>query len=523
MKYLFAFGLLLAHATVAPPAVAQLRATSEVRAPAGTVVGVATPTGRQFLGIPYAVAPVGALRWAAPQARPTASARIVAQAFGPRCVQPVDQWVFNAVPGTAMQGSEDCLTLNVYTPLSAPRTATPKNPVMVWIHGGGFVTGAGSDYDGHVLAERQDVVVVTLNYRLGALGFLSHPALGAESGDFGLLDQQMALRWVRRNIAAFGGDPANVTIFGESAGGVSVCAQLRSPTAKGLFARAIIQSGPCVAAPRSFADQRGVRFAAAAGCPATELEALRCLRAIPPFTVAANSPGATGIGDTPWAPVEGNAVVPQSVSYGAGNFHRVPVLNGWNRDEGRRFALAGLAGLRNDQDYRKNLDVQFGAKAAGVLTEYPMSRYGSPTLAYAAHMTDWLFACPALAANDAMARHTPVYAYEFGDQRAPFAGTLPSELPTLGAYHTAEIQYVFQTPSPMGGPATFTAEQARLADQMQQAWASFARGGVPVIAGEATWQPVRPGQPWVKRLDTQGTSTVEDFAAAHRCGFWSTP
>lgn len=493
----------------------------EVNAPDGTFVGTSTSTGRQFLGVPYAQAPVADLRWTAPSALPPKAGKTMAQAFGADCVQPVS-WNTDPHPGDKMRGSEDCLFLNIYAPASDTPNKSNK-PVMVWIHGGAFIFGAGRDVDPHVLAEKNDVIAVTLNYRLGALGFLSHPALGQESGNFGILDQQMALRWIQRNIAAFGGDPQRVTIFGESAGGVSVCMQLLSPGAKGLFSRAINESGPCKVISRTVTDQGGMTYAKSAGCPSMDAKAIDCLRKIPAETAAAFSPGPVGLGDTAWQPSFGTAVIPRDASaLETGAFNRVPIINGSNRDEGRLFATGVIQQLPDEATYRKNLEIQFGDKSSKVLAQYPVRNHDSIALAYAAYMTDWLFACPAFRANTAMSAYTPVYAYQFNDQRAPIGLDAPPEIREFGAFHTAEIQYVFQTPVPFFNlPATFTPEQQRLADRMQQAWVSFARDGKPSFTGDGTWPPVsKNGLPMVN-FDTPGASLVSGYAEHHKCAFWA--
>ncbi|WP_018441855.1 carboxylesterase/lipase family protein [Trinickia symbiotica] len=527
MIMLFALSLLIglggissfaSNKDLSSPAVGRSQTPPVVKAPSGTYIGIATETGRRFLGIRYAQSPVGPLRWAAPQAVHEGHTPYKAQEFGSVCVQPVNRQIINPRRGEPMKGSEDCLFLNVYGPA---RTADPR-PVMVWIHGGAFVNGAGSDYDPHILAEKQNVIVVTINYRLGALGFLSHPALGAESGGYGLLDQQAALRWVRRNIASFGGDPARVTIFGESAGGVSVCALLRSPGAKGLFSRAIIESGPCVAFDRKLADQKGIAYAKAASCPENGPAAIACLRRLDAVSAGSTS-GMTevGVGGTPWTLVQGTAVLPGTgAMLDAGQFSRVPVLNGSNLDEGRLFALGGLGRLHNEADYLHDLKVQHGERGAKIAAFYPVSGYPSVALAFSAYLTDWLFACPALSANTAMSRYTPVYAYEFRDRNAPTGLQAPAELGTLGAFHSAEVQYVFQTPDQLG-PARFTPEQQRVADRIQQAWATFARDGVPTISGEPAWVPVSAGNPAIRNLGTSGMTYVADFAPHHHCDFWA--
>ena len=244
---------------------------------AGALRGTVAADHRYFAGIPYAAPPVGPLRWQPPAPMPSWTGFRDATRPGPRCIQDVS----NDVDGR--RTSEDCLTLNVWTP---PPSDEPR-PVMVWIHGGSFINGSGDIYNARRLASRGDIVVVTINYRLGALGFLAHPALGpaGDVGNYGLADQQAALRWVHDNIAGFGGDPDKVTIAGESAGGMSVCDHLVAPGSEGLFSAAIIQSGPCQAQyDLPAAERASLQYAAEAGCgdPAT---AAQCLRALPPDTL----------------------------------------------------------------------------------------------------------------------------------------------------------------------------------------------------------------------------------------------
>jgi para-nitrobenzyl esterase len=243
----------------------------------GPIRGILTPALRKFLGIPYAAPPVGKLRWRPPKDHTRWSAPLDATRFGNHC--PQDASVF----GTASV-SEDCLFLNVFTPNGAASEANNSHsyPVMVWIHGGALTVGESDDYVPTKLVQRGDVIVVTINYRLGALGFLAHPALNAESpdhisGNYGIMDQQFALKWVQRNIATFGGDPHNVTIFGESAGGLSVLSHLASPTAAGLFHRGIVESGAYELTLPTLADEEshGEAFAASVGC---NDQSARCLR-----------------------------------------------------------------------------------------------------------------------------------------------------------------------------------------------------------------------------------------------------
>src|SRR5579875_794989 len=291
----------------------------------GAVRGLANGAVDEFLGIPYAAPPVGALRWRPPQPAASWSGVRDATTFAPHCPQP-------ASPFGEASTSEDCLYLNVFTP--SQRAAGPGYPVMVWIHGGAFVSGESNDYDPTQLVE-DGVTVVTFNYRLGALGFLAHPALAdanGQSGDYGLMDQQAALRWVQRNIASFGGDPRSVTIFGESAGGLSVLAQVASPQARGLFDRAIVESGSYNLSQASLAsaEAAGEAFAAKAGCAS---QTAACLRSLPVSTILADQDAA---GYTPNINTE---VLPETLetAFAAGDFNRVPIVNGTNHDEWRLF------------------------------------------------------------------------------------------------------------------------------------------------------------------------------------------
>src|SRR5215469_3747471 len=309
--------------------------------PVGLVVSIADGQlrGKQvgstytYLGIPYAAAPVGPLRWQPPQPPQRWRGTRAATHFAPHCPQPAG--VFGH-PST----SEDCLYLNVFRPA---KQVSSKLPVMVWIHGGGFVGGESDDYNPTALVA-DDVIVVTINYRLGALGFLAHPALashpGGPAGDYGLMDQQAALRWVKENIRAFGGNPANVTIFGESAGGQSVLLQLISPTARGLFAKAIAESGGYAQYPVTLAsaEAQGQAFATKAGCAD---QTAKCLRSLPVATILAdqNQSGAS-------ADIDGLVLTePLKQALASGNFSHVPVIDGSNHDEWRLFvALATFEG-----------------------------------------------------------------------------------------------------------------------------------------------------------------------------------
>jgi para-nitrobenzyl esterase len=486
----------------------------EARTTAGLVRGVSAAQGEAFLGIPFAAPPVGALRFKPPEPpAPWPTARDATKP-GAMCMQA-------ALPGSGPQ-SEDCLTLNVYAPPGAH--AGQSLPVMVWLYGGAFVTGYNVEYDPSRLAQRQDVITVAPNYRLGAFGFLAHPGLrGPGEGAYALLDQQAALRWVHDNIAAFGGDPGKVTLFGESAGAWSVCEQLTAPAAQGLFQRAIIQSGAC-ASPESVlaqadAEAGGLAMAANLGCGDTATAA-QCLRSLPAKTLLKAKPQRRGLlGLQSWAPMSGGDVLPQTPrqAFQAGQFAAIPVIDGTNHDEGRLFLVTNRfkGKLWNRASYEKIEWDFFGDRTPQVLAQYAAEADRSYADAYVDLLTDSTFACPALALNALLERRAPVYAYEFQDPRAIFLPPRPPFTGALKAYHSAELPYVLQTPWFIADPARFDGPQRALSDRMQAAWATFARTGQP--GGD--W-PLDHGDGPV-RLTPEARGLAADFAAAHHCAFWN--
>jgi len=491
-------------------------ADSAVVTDKGTVRGTTTDTGRVFYRIPFAAPPVGDLRWRAP--RPAAAWAGIRDATvpGPACAQ-------NASPelGQPRVTVEDCLYLNVFTPRGRAR----HRPVMVWFHGGGFTGGSANMYDGSALA-REGVVVVTANYRLGAFGFLAHPALSSVdprlSGNYGLLDQQAALRWVRANAAAFGGDEHNVTIFGESAGGISVCDHLTSPLAAGLFAAAIIESGPCSLLGHALpaAEAAGKQFATPAGC-AGQADVSACLRSQPVATILDAMQNLPPEGpNTPWAPTFATPVLPVEpmAAIASGAYHRVPTIAGTNLDEGTVFvALMEAQGTPiNAETYPIVLAQMFGADAARVQATYRGSAYGGDyRLALSAVNTDYLFACPTWALNRSLARTSRTYAYEFADRTAPNLYPSTPDFP-LGAYHGAELAYLFRT------GAALDPAQRRLSARMLSYWTHFAAAGDPNTAQAPQWQRFRPADPTVFTLDRTGVSNRSGFDIRHHCGFWNT-
>ena len=499
-----------------------------VETASGPVLGAAASAGQAFLGIPYAAAPVGPLRWRAPQPPSPWTEPRDATRLGPSCLQNLALSAqVGGHGGGPTLGQEDCLTLNVYAPPDA--AAGADRPVMVWLHGGAFVLGTSGQYDPSALARREGVIVVTVNYRLGALGFLAHPALRGEPGEgaFALLDQRAALAWVRRDIAAFGGDPRRVTLFGQSAGAWSACYQMASPGSAGLFSRVVLQSGACVIPETSVtadvAEAGGSRMAGELGC--TGPDALACLRALPAEDVVEAAPERPGVtGPNSWAPVAGADVLPLSprAAFAAGRFARVPVIDGTDRDEGRLFSyLRGLrADLLTEASYEAEILRLFGARASAILADYPASAFDSPKAAYAAVLTDGYFACAALDFDRIVGARAPVYAYEFDDPDAPFAlPTLPFS-GGLGSYHTSEIAYVFGRPWALADPSRFDDAQARLSATMQDLWGSFARDGRP--EGASAWTRFGASGE-VLKLTPGGPAPTLDFAARHHCDVWHGP
>jgi para-nitrobenzyl esterase len=429
---------------------------------------------------------------------------------------------------STMPTDEDCLSLNVWFPASAARHALP---VMLWIHGGGFILGSGTQsiYDGTQLATR-DVVVVTINYRLGPLGWMAHKGLLGQdakhpaAGNYGLLDQVAALEWVRDNIAAFGGDPRQVTIFGESAGGVSVCALFASPLGKGLFARAIDESGPCLSTATMSdlptAEAQGDRVAAALSCD-TSPDVVACMRSKTASEVAGVLP--TGIlpgvaGQEGWAPIIDGDAEPVSVADAlrAGASKDVPLLLGTNADEGTVLVIgAGLNDLTGVTGY---INQRLGtALAAPILANYPPSRYGGDANAAAyAIVGDGLMVCPAQrAAEDVAAAGGRVSAYLFS-----YVTTYGAAL-GWGAFHGSDLPFVFRNADLQPGVAlaTFTGDNGAVADWFEGYWTNMAKTGSPGTVAGLSWPAFAGPGGEVMNLQPHAT-TMQGWYHASDCAVW---
>lgn len=517
---------------------AQASDPTSVQTKEGPVKGFLTNGIAEFRGIPYAAAPVGDLRWRPPVPHAPWTKVLEATKFGPQCLQVTTLGPFAGPPND----NEDCLYLNVYSPRVDP-APKEKLPVIVWIHGGGNVDGASDAYNGKKLARQGHTVVVTINYRLGLLGFLAHPSLDAEGhpfGNYGILDQQAALRWVKRNIDQFGGDRNNVTLGGQSAGSIDTESNMISPLAAGLFDRAIVQSILLEPAPLPAAEANGKAFAAAAGCGSgPDPTAAKCLRALSAHQIFKLS--GTPSTQAPYETIliADGQILPKTTFVAAiqnGKFNHMPVMSGQTQDE-LTFSLGITEYFKSPRvpaskaDYQATID-SFNSKAyppntaAKVAHLYPLSVYAAPELALDRILTDPL-ACAQRHTNLLLASQVPVYMYEFNDRTAPsYFPQMPGFQPL--AYHTGDIQYLF--PGWHGGnlgiPHDLNDKQAGLSNKLVAAWTNFAAVGNPNGQGNSPWprynsQP-NSNTPAILSEDIPALTTFTNaqYDAAHQCKFW---
>ncbi|MFZ3565900.1 carboxylesterase/lipase family protein [Streptomyces sp. BH097] len=491
--------------------------TTIVRTDKGLVRGTVGATARTFEGIPYAAPPVGDLRWAptAPASRWRGTRD--ATRLGPACPQT------GLVPPVGPRSAtEDCLTVNVTTPKA---DAQHPRPVMVYLHGGDHTDGEGAMNGAARLAAQGDVVVVTVNYRLGALGYLAHPDLEkkrGESGNYGFLDQQAALRWVLRNAAAFGGDPDNVTLFGQSAGATSTCAHLVAPSSAGLFDRAILQSGACTRD-----DATTVRSDALRQGRATAKDIQRTHR-LDDWRTASPEQLVHVFGTGPhYGPVYGGKLLPRTPrqALAEGRFNKVPVLQGSTRDENlgavygmelaKRQATGDPDATLDENDYRTRLEDTFGEdKARAVVAEYPVAAHGgSPALALGAALTDGDHGRATVTTGQALSRHVPTYTYEFADEPTPWYSDPAYTEPSFpaGAMHTFDLPYLFE----LSAHRPLNARQRALSAAMIDIWTDFAR------TGRAPWKPSTASALNAQALASgPGGIRPVDFAKEHHDAFW---
>ncbi|MFA6451772.1 MAG: carboxylesterase/lipase family protein [bacterium] len=452
-----------------------------------------------YKGIPFAAPPVGALRFAPPEESAAWEGPLDATKFGNECVQ----FPLGVMATAEPIGNEDCLYLNVWQPVTA---AKQKKPVMVFIHGGGFVMGSGSQpwYEGSNLASFGDVIVVTINYRLGPFGFMAHPSFRdaeGHAGNYGFYDQLTALKWVKKNIGNFGGDAGNITIFGESAGGMSVKLHLISPLSKGLFKKAIIESGPAFLMNTTLenAQEKGLKQAAALGCDNPD-SAADCLRALdakqimrvlkPVMGFAAGDKKDTQ--DFSSNPIVDGYGVPDNpidaIRKGAYD-KSVKIMAGSNQNEFAIFTMMKKIETKEDlsENIRKDMENYkryFGDRElpADFMSLYPVSDYPSPKQCYNAILTDVVFTCPTKVMANAMAdTGAETYVYYFTKHLMDKGITRD-----WGAFHSAELFFIFGNLAFMGINAK-TPENVEMSKTMMTLWTSFARTGVPAASGAPEW------------------------------------
>lgn len=491
----------LALALSSPAAAAETAARPVVKTHSGAVQGVAEERSIAYRGMPYALPPVGALRWRAPRPADRWPNVRIADQFGPDCMQ--IPYKADAAP-LGVKPSEDCLYLNVWTPTAPSRE---KRPVMVWIYGGGFVNGGSSPpvYSGRSFAE-SGVIFVSFNYRLGRFGFFAHPALtqeaaGAPHGNYAILDQIAALQWVRDNIAAFGGDPGNVTIFGESAGGMSVHALATTPLAKGLFHKAIVMSGggrDLMGPLRTAAEAEtiGADFARAKGVEGDGADALAALRALPADSVMSGLNLMTLFDAKDFTPLYADGqIVRRSVdaAYAAGEGAPIPMVIGANDADG--FFFGGGV----EQAYAPLAAVQAGAEPV----YDPEGRRDAMRIGVAVS-ADTMFLEPARhVARIIAGRGQPVFTYRFGYVPEYLRAKLP------GAFHASELPFFFDTVDVRHGAATTPADRtaARL---VHDYWVNFAKTGTPSAIGGGRWLPYAAASDAVMIFDATGAHQEPD-------------
>ncbi|MFI6497946.1 carboxylesterase/lipase family protein [Nonomuraea typhae] len=482
----------------------------------GPVCGTAGDGVRTWLGIPYAASPVGRLRWAPPERHASWTGTLNTVERGSPCPQA-------DLLGRPSE-NEDCLKLNVTVPADA---AGGPLAVMVEFHGGGFRFGAPADASHLVRTGR--VLHVGVGYRLGIFGFLSHRSFGENAGNYALHDQQEALRWVKRNIAGFGGDPGNVTIFGASAGGSSVCAHLASPTAKGLFQKGISQSGEynslrgvnTVWQPQDCksdlptqeeAQRTGSRFAAALGC-ADEPDVAACLRAKPVKELLDRSGDGLADDRGTIAPIVDGRLLTASPAkaFAKGQVNDVALMHGVGRDE------VQLPMATTEAEYRALVRQQYGPRAGQVFARYPPARYPdpSPFIAYRTIVADSNSVCPALQVDRHLAGHIEVFAYQVDNADAPPLFFLDQTKPN-GSFHISEVPFLYSAMDDAGP------NQRSFGRQLVAQWTGFARTGNPTVDGTPYWPRFTRADPAVMSLVPAGDSVPSrEIGRQHQCGFWN--
>lgn len=519
-RCLSAFFAVTGLATLVTPMATSAQSSSPVvQSQQGAIEGVLKDGYFQYKGIPYAQPPINNLRWQPPVEATNRKDVLKADHFGNTCATKLTLGGFGPT-----SDSEDCLYLNVYTPAGINKKDSAKLPVMVWIPGGGLGSGSGNEYNPVELIA-DNVIVVTMNYRLGMFGFFSHPALAHEGHrtiNYGTMDQQAALSWVNKNIDAFGGDKKNITLFGESAGGHSVLAQMASPAAKGLFQKAIISSGSFSLVQPTIKESTeiGELVAKNVGCTGMSNEKIaECLRAVPTKTILDK-----GVNYMTTAQVVTDGeVMPLSLeeAFRTGQYNQVPVINGFNTNEGSFFAamMELDSGKPIDkQSYRGGLTAFFGEKDADKLMTIADLPDTKANLGqnYADFFGRAKFICRTPLINNLLAERSAVYSYEFADKTAPqFAKKVSFP---YNAAHTSDLQYIFRDFSGATGSLNpLNAKQQVLSSAMVGYWTNFAKNGNPNAEGLPLWTSYTPKQEETLYLSTEQIKMTHNVSQTFNC------
>lgn len=497
-KSLAAIAIACSAASYAAPDAAPI-----INAPAGQVQGQAEGDILNFKGIPYALPPTKGMRWRPPAPMPRWDGVRAANDFGPACMQVQSSKMTSVYSNAPMPVSEDCLTLNIWTPANAKNA-----PVLVWIHGGALSAGSSREamYDGKRMAER-GVIVVSINYRLGVLGWLAHPLLSSESpqkvsGNYGLLDQMAALTWVHNNITAFGGNPKNVTIAGESAGGLSSMYLLTAPMAKGLFAKAIVQSGYMVSMPELKKSVFGSPSGEAAGqmlSVALQAPDLSSLRGLDAQTLTNTTAGLFA----PFGVVDG-LVLPQQMvtAFDKGEQAPVPIMAGFNQGEIRTLTILAPKAPDSAAEYEKQIRERYADLSDEFLRLYPAGDYKESIFATTRDALYGWTAERLVRKQTALGKPSYLYMFDHGYPTADAAG--------LHAFHASELPYVFGTPDrtpPLWPKIADTPSERAFSDAMLDYWTSFARDGKPVAANAAVWAAFGTAENYMHFADTPKAET----------------
>jgi para-nitrobenzyl esterase len=513
----------LSHAEQAAQAQATIITTS-----LGQLQGQVRNGVLEFRGIPYAEPILPNQRWQLAKPVQAWQGILAATNFKSACAQPARFAI------TQASDSEDCLELNITLPKSEFEGIQAKRPVIVWLHGGAFIGGSGSLYRLDRLATHSNAIVVSLNYRLGTFGFLAHPAFdAAHQAGYALEDQRLALRWIKENIASFGGDPENITLFGESAGAAMVCAHLSTPEAtRGLISKAIILSWACLEPWPSVeqAQEFGLRLAKAMGCENLST-ALVCLRSKSTQSLIETAVELAGANPTPFTPAVGSSTIPTLANraFVDDRWLAVPLIIGGTRDELLLYIIYEMLAGRSytAENYLERLTEQYGDNAAVIAKRYPLSNYPSAAHAVGAAVSDFkpgfgVSHCLSIKTADVAAQRAPVYFLDFADATTPKVGvsiSKPSEI-EIGAVHSAELNYLFpgfSNTTAMSAP-DLNANSQRTADVMLAYFGNFARTGSPNSIDLPQWELFESNRK-AMRFDQEGVSLFQPDIE-YQCDFW---